>query len=75
MPDTENPAKPPAGAEKEAAPSPVELTETEYHEVADQYLDHVLAKFEEIQDQADEIDVEFSVCPFPSLDYAQVIRC
>ena len=63
MPDTENPAKPPTDTTKEGTATPVELTEAEYHEVADHYLDHVLVKLEEIQDQADEIDVEFSVSP------------
>ncbi|KAI6785386.1 uncharacterized protein J7T54_007028 [Emericellopsis cladophorae] len=60
MPDTENPAKPSADTTSGGPAKPVELTEAEYHEVADHYLDRALAKFEEIQDQADELDVEFA---------------
>ncbi|KAH8706546.1 hypothetical protein BGZ61DRAFT_223131 [Ilyonectria robusta] len=59
MPDTENPAK--------ATPEPettgfavVELSDAEYHELADEYLDNVVGRFEELQDSREDIDVEFS---------------
>lgn len=59
MPDTENPAK--------ATPEPettgfavVELSDAEYHELADEYLDNVVGRFEELQDAREDIDVEFS---------------
>ncbi|KAI0843561.1 mitochondrial chaperone Frataxin [Hypoxylon sp. FL0890] len=39
---------------------PANITEGQYHELADEYLDLVLAKFEEKQDEQGEIDVEYS---------------
>ncbi|KAF4452473.1 hypothetical protein F53441_4678 [Fusarium austroafricanum] len=61
MPDTENPAKPLNKAEEIHQTAVVaEITEQEYHELADEYLDNVVSKFEELQDQREDIDVEFS---------------
>ncbi|KAH7192048.1 uncharacterized protein B0J16DRAFT_299312 [Fusarium flagelliforme] len=61
MPDTENPAKPLNEAEQVQPTAAVaEITEQEYHEIADQYLDNVVGRFEELQDQREDIDVEFS---------------
>lgn len=62
MPDTENPAKP-LNESEEVQPSAAvaELTDGEYHELADEYLDNVVGKFEELQDEREDIDVEFSV--------------
>jgi frataxin-like iron-binding protein CyaY len=37
------------------------LTVNAYHELADAWLEHALVRFEELQDQSDEIDVEYSV--------------
>lgn len=61
MPDQENPSKPLSKTE-EVKPSfaVAEITEGEYHEIADEYLDNVVNTFEEIQDARGEIDVEFS---------------
>ncbi|KAI2775935.1 Frataxin [Daldinia loculata] len=36
------------------------ITQTEYHDLADEYLDAVLTKFEELQDEYGEVDVEYS---------------
>jgi len=36
------------------------LTVNTYHELADAWLEHALARLEELQDQSDEIDVEYS---------------
>ncbi len=43
------------------AQTPANLTDTEYHAVADEYLDKLLTRLEEIQDARDDVDVEFSV--------------
>ncbi|KAI8676691.1 Ferroxidase [Fusarium sp. Ph1] len=61
MPDTENPAKP-LNESEDVQPSVAvaELTDGEYHELADEYLDNVVGKFEELQDEREDIDVEFS---------------
>ncbi|KAH7156965.1 hypothetical protein EDB81DRAFT_929138 [Dactylonectria macrodidyma] len=59
MPDTENPPK--ATPEPETATfTAVELSDADYHEIADEYLDTVVGKFEELQDSREDIDVEFS---------------
>lgn len=44
-----------------AGAKPVDLTQAQYHDLADEFLDIVLAKFEEKQDEQGEIDVEYSV--------------
>ncbi|KAM0426964.1 hypothetical protein ACHAPT_007862 [Fusarium lateritium] len=61
MPDTENPAKPLDESEDvQPSVSVAELTDGEYHELADEYLDDIVGKFEELQDEREDIDVEFS---------------
>ncbi|KAF5625908.1 regulator of mitochondrial iron homeostasis [Fusarium tjaetaba] len=61
MPDTENPAKPLNEAEEIHQSAVVaDITEQEYHDLADEYLDNVVGKFEELQDQREDIDVDFS---------------
>lgn len=40
---------------------PAELTDTQYHELSDQYLDNLLNKFEAVQDEREDIDIEYSV--------------
>ncbi|CAM1503987.1 Fc.00g015780.m01.CDS01 [Cosmosporella sp. VM-42] len=59
MPETENPAKEAAKPE-EVTIAVAELSDNEYHELADEYLDNVLAKFEDIADAREDVDVEFS---------------
>lgn len=60
MPDTDKPAK--EAEETEVTYAVVELTDGQYHELADEYLDNVLSKFEEVADAREDVDVEFSVC-------------
>ncbi|KAM0343642.1 hypothetical protein ACHAPU_008394 [Fusarium lateritium] len=61
MPDTEHPAKPLDETEAvDPPPAVAEISEQEYHELADEYLEKVVARFEELQDQREDIDVEFS---------------
>jgi frataxin len=64
MPETDNPSKPSSAADPAPLLQPAELSDSQYHEIADRYLDHALGIFEEIQDQRDELDVEYSVCTF-----------
>lgn len=62
MPDTEHPAKPLNETEEvQSTPAVAEITEKEYHELADEYLENVVNRFEELQDQREDIDVEYSV--------------
>lgn len=59
MPDTENPSKDtPEVKDKYTA---IEISENEFHEIADEYLEAILAKCEEIQEEREDFDVEYSV--------------
>lgn len=60
------PDKQPVQPKEEAAPTVVraatELTDDEYHKLADQYMDRLVTHLEELQDEREDIDVEYSVC-------------
>jgi hypothetical protein len=60
LPETEDP-QPPEPAEHHSPLTPADLTDKEYHELADQYLDRMLTTLEELQDSREDIDVEYSV--------------
>ena len=45
---------------------PADITDGQYHELSDEYLDNLLNKFEAAQDERDNLDVEYSVGPLPS---------
>ncbi|KAK5997196.1 Frataxin-like protein [Cladobotryum mycophilum] len=59
MPDTSTPTT-------KDSPTPetkyvvAELTDEEYHEISDNYLDNALAKFEQLQESREDLDVEYS---------------
>ncbi|EJP62505.1 frataxin-like protein [Beauveria bassiana ARSEF 2860] len=59
MPDTDSPVKEPL-ASPEPTYGAVELTEAEYHDIADAYLEGVLTQFEALQDTREDIDIEFA---------------
>ncbi|CEJ79973.1 Putative Frataxin-like protein [[Torrubiella] hemipterigena] len=40
--------------------TPAELSESQYHDIADEYLENVLTIFEALQDSREDIDIEFS---------------
>ncbi|ETS79401.1 hypothetical protein PFICI_09254 [Pestalotiopsis fici W106-1] len=50
----------PISAEALKTAQPAQITDEQYHKLADQYLDDLLVTFEEEQDAKDEIDVEYS---------------
>ena len=61
FPETDNPEP------KESEPlheikEPTPLEDEEYHERAEQYLDEVVTKAEELQEEKQDIDVEYAVC-------------
>lgn len=64
MPETENPSK---EAPEDTATSygVKELSDEEYHEIADEYLEGVLVQFEKLQDMREDLDIEFSVGCYP----------
>lgn len=59
MPETENPAKQDV---TDVPPSigVAELSDGEYHDLADAYLEGVLSRFEQLQDTREDIEVEYS---------------
>ncbi|TDZ67860.1 Frataxin-like protein [Colletotrichum trifolii] len=59
MPDTDDP-QPKPHPQEEVKTSVAELTDAEYHDLADAYLDTVVTKLEEIQDAREGVDVEFA---------------
>lgn len=59
MPDTDSPAT--EAKNTEPAVAVAELSEGEYHELADAYLETVLSKVEELQDAREDLDIEYSV--------------
>ncbi|OAA63052.1 mitochondrial chaperone Frataxin [Cordyceps fumosorosea ARSEF 2679] len=60
MPDTESPAAKEPPASPEPTYGAVELSESEYHEIADEFLEGVLTQFEALQDTREDIDIEFA---------------
>ncbi|KAE9568415.1 Frataxin-like protein [Colletotrichum fructicola] len=59
MPDTDDP-KVPDTPKEEVKTSVVELSDADYHELADTYLETVLTKLEELQDAREGVDVEYA---------------
>ncbi|KAL7822276.1 hypothetical protein V8C26DRAFT_390551 [Trichoderma gracile] len=58
MPDTSNPDKPPTKTETKFAVA--ELSDAEYNDLSNEYLNDLLEKFETLQDNGAPIDVEYS---------------
>ncbi|KAL7798169.1 hypothetical protein V8C37DRAFT_368965 [Trichoderma ceciliae] len=58
MPDTSNPDK--AATETEMTFAVAELSDAEYHDLSNEYLNDLLEKFETHQDNGSPIDVEYS---------------
>ncbi|KAL6864197.1 hypothetical protein J3F83DRAFT_742882 [Trichoderma novae-zelandiae] len=58
MPDTSNPDKAPTKTETKFAVA--ELSDAEYNDLANEYLNDLLEKFETLQDNGAPIDVEYS---------------
>lgn len=78
MPETDNPSKQ-ENADVPPSVGVAELSDSQYHELADAYLDIVLSKFEQLQDSREDIDIEYSVriasCPPPPAQYLwRIIR-
>lgn len=53
---------------------PDDLTDADYHELSDEYLEVLLVHLEERQDKSDDIDVEYSVSIIPCAPAAVVSR-
>jgi hypothetical protein len=59
----------PLPAEALKTAQPADITDEQYHKLADQHIEELLVIFEEEQDAKDEIDVEYSVRLFPYSDH------
>jgi frataxin len=60
MPDTENPSTP----KRESTPAnlvPSEVTDDEFHVLADEFLEKVHEKAEQIQEGREDVEVEYAV--------------
>ena len=61
IPDAENP--PPRQSEAVDRPTvPTDITTSEFHERADAYLDELVARLEDKQEETPDLEVEYSVC-------------
>ncbi|POS76532.1 frataxin [Diaporthe helianthi] len=59
LPDSDNPA-PPNVQDDAVKPTPADLTDAEYHEVADNYLEVILSELENLADKNEAVEVEYS---------------
>jgi hypothetical protein len=61
---------------------PAEITVEQYNELSDDYMNALVEKLEQLQEETEEVDVEYSVCPlFPfilffnfNLQYTQLTQ-
>lgn len=61
LPDQENP--PPKESEPTVqASEPTPLEEDQYHTLADQLIEQIVTRVEEVQEGREDVDVEYSVC-------------
>lgn len=58
-PESENP--PAKEAEDEPVASPAEISTETYHELADDYMNALVEKLEQMQEETEEVDCEYSV--------------
>lgn len=60
-PESENP-QPKVAEPQTIASAPLDLTIEEYNELSDEYLNGLIEKLEEMAEEKEGIDVEYSVC-------------
>jgi len=61
MPHSEDPEPPNAEAHEDASKA-ADMSEDEFHEHADRYLEALVAKVEEMQESKEDLDIEYAVC-------------
>lgn len=64
LPETDNPA--PRVAEAHPPAAPIELSTEAYNELSDVYMDRIVARLEALQEEREDVDVEYSVSSIPS---------
>lgn len=60
MPESDDPPPKELETETPVSVTPAEITESEYHELADAYMESILSKFEELQDEREDVEVEYA---------------
>ena len=70
---TTSPSTAPLAPDVLSRVKPADITDSQYHELSDEYLDNLLNKFEAAQDERDNLDVEYSVGP-PPLCYPALLN-
>lgn len=66
--DPEPPNPQPVAGGASHVTDPADITVDQYHELADAYIDELVAELEEMQEKGDDIDVEYSVRSIPDRD-------
>jgi len=61
MPHSEDP-EPPNAEPHDDASKAAEISDEEFHEHADRYLEALVAKVEEMQESREDLDIEYAVC-------------
>ena len=67
-PESEDP-RPKQAESNTTAAQPAELTIEEYHKLSDEYIDAVVSRMEQLQEERDDVDVEYSVTNSHPLSY------
>jgi frataxin len=63
-PESENPQPTPKEPLSGAA-KPAGITAEQYEELSNEYMDRIVEKLEQLQEEKETIDVEYTVCPPP----------
>lgn len=72
MPDSDNPATPPQHDEGATPYAAAEITDDEFHTLADEFLEKLHDRCEEIQEGREDVEVEYSVSLSPA---SWLLRC
>lgn len=60
-PETDDP-KPQEAEDHNSSVAPTDITIEEYHKISDKYMDKMVEELEALQEDREDVDVEFSVC-------------
>ena len=64
MPDAEIPVAPEPEPDAHGIAAPTDVSDEEFHEHADRYMESLNEKAEALQDSRQDVEVEYSVCQF-----------
>jgi frataxin len=72
-PESENPT-PKEAEPHNATAGPADLSIEKFHDLADEYMNALIEKLEQLQEEDEDVDCEYSVCPCPSLPTSPSIQ-